>query len=72
MKISELLKKSAYAVTFGFMGLIIGIWIADLLYSLILGSIDRVTTVYISVAIIILVVFSASFLGFTKGKSLLE
>lgn len=72
MTISELIKKSAYAIVFGFMGLIIGIWVADLLYGLILKGMDRVTTVYISIIIIILVAAVASVLGFTKGKSLLE
>ena len=72
MKISELPKKSAYAVIFGFMGLIIGIWMADLLYVLVLKGLERVTTVYISMTIIIVVVAAASLLGFTRGKSLLE
>ncbi len=72
MKISELLKRSAYAITFGFMGLIIGIWIADLLYILVLKSIERVASIYISLLIIILIIVAASLLGFTKGKSLLE
>lgn len=72
MKISELPKKSAYAVIFGFMGLIIGIWTADLLYVLVLKGLERVTTVYISMTIIIVVVAAASLLGFTRGKSLLE
>ncbi|KCZ72182.1 hypothetical protein ANME2D_01586 [Candidatus Methanoperedens nitroreducens] len=72
MEISELLKRSVYAITFGFMGLIIGIWIADLLYILILKNIERVASIYVSVLIIVLVIISASLLGFTKGKSLLE
>jgi uncharacterized protein YacL len=72
MKLSEILKNIGYAVVFGFMGLIIGIWTADLLYSLILKNIDRVTTIYISVIIIVLIAVSASLLGFTKGKNLLE
>ena len=72
IKLSEILKNIGYAILFGFMGLIIGIWTADLLYSLILKNIDRVTTIYISLAIIILFIVSASVLGFTKGKKLLE
>jgi hypothetical protein len=31
-----------------------------------------VTTIYISVGLIVLIIISASFLGFAKGKSLLE
>ncbi len=72
IKLSEILKNIGYAIVFGFMGLITGIWTADLLYSLILKNIDRVTTIYISLAIIILFIASASVLGFTKGKKLLE
>ena len=72
IKLSDLLKNIGYAIVFGFMGLITGIWTADLLYSLILKNIDRVTTIYISLAIIILFIVSASVLGFTKGKKLLE
>ena len=72
IKLSDLLKNIGYAIVFGFMGLITGIWTADLLYSLILKNIDRVTTIYISLAIIILFIVFASVLGFTKGKKLLE
>ena len=72
MTLSEMPKNIVYAIVFGFMGLITGIWTADLLYSLILKNIDRVTTIYISLAIIILFIVSASVLGFTKGKKLLE
>ncbi|MCZ7357939.1 MAG: hypothetical protein O8C66_15835 [Candidatus Methanoperedens sp.] len=72
MTISELLKNSAYAIVFGFMGLIIGIWSADLLFNLILKNLDRVTTIYISLIIIILISAGAFLLGFTKGKNLLE
>jgi uncharacterized protein YacL len=72
MKISEIVKNTAYAILFGFMGLIIGIWVADLLYSLILKNIARETTIYISLIIIVLIAVSASLLGFTKGKKLLE
>jgi len=72
MKTSELLKNLAYAIIFGFFGLIIGIWIADLLYSLALKGMEHATTRSISLVIIILIVLAASFLGFIKGKSLLE
>jgi uncharacterized protein YacL len=72
MNLSENLKNLVYAIVFGFMGLIIGIWTSDLLYSITLKNIDRVTTIYISVSIIILIIASASILGFTKGKNLLE
>ncbi len=72
MKLSEMLKNTAYAITFGFFGLIIGIWIADLLSNLIFKNLERVTTIYISLVIIVLVIVSAFVLGFTKGKKLLE
>ncbi len=72
MKLSEIPKNIVYAVVFGLMGLIVGIWTADLLYSLILKNVERVTTIYISLIIIILITVSASILGFTKGKKLLE
>jgi hypothetical protein len=72
MKLSEILKNTGYAILFGFVGFIAGIWTADLLYTLILKNIDRVTTVYISLIIIVLITVSASLLGFTKGKHLLE
>ncbi len=72
MKLSEVPKNIVYAIVFGFMGLIIGIWISDLLYSVILKNIDRVTTIYISFGLIVLTIICASILGFTKGKKLLE
>ncbi len=72
MTISEILKNSVYAIVFGFMGLIIGIWFSDLLYGLFLKNMERVTTVYISMIIILLIAISASVLGFAKGRSLLE
>lgn len=72
MNLSEIPKNIVYAVVFGFMGLIIGIWISDLLYSVILKSIDRVTTIYISFGLIVLIIICASILGFIKGKKLLE
>ncbi len=71
IKLSEILKNAMYAVVFGFMGLIIGIWTADLLYMLFLKNLERVTTIYISLVIIVLVIAFASFLGFTKGRKLL-
>ncbi len=72
MNLSDILKNAVHAIVFGFMGVIIGIWTADLLYSLILNSIDRVTTIYLSVVIVILIAACASILGFAKGKNLLE
>jgi len=72
MTISELLKKSGYAIVFGFMGLIIGIWTADLLYTLGLKNMERMTTTYVSLFIILLIISASSFLGFTRGKDLLE
>ena len=72
MQISEIPKKLVYTIVFGFTGLIIGIWTADLLYSLVLKNMERVTTVYLSLVLIILIVIAASYIGFTKGKTLLE
>jgi len=72
MNLSDILKNIVYAIVFGFMGLIIGIWTADLISNIILKNIDRVTTIYISVGLIVLIIISASILGFTKGKNLLE
>ncbi len=72
MKPSDALKNLAYAIVFGFFGLIIGIWIADLLYKIVLSNADRMTTVYVSVIIVLLVIAAASVFGFAKGKKLLE
>ncbi len=72
MKLPEILKNAAYAILFGFVGIIIGIWIADLLYVAVLKNIDRVTTSYISLILIILIAALASIFGFMKGRSLLE
>ena len=72
MNLSNFLKNTVYAIVFGFMGLIIGIWTSDVLYMVIFKNIDRVTTIYISVGLIVLIIISASFLGFAKGKSLLD
>ncbi len=72
MQIAEIPKKLVYAIVFGFTGLIIGIWFADLLYGLGLKNMERVTTIYISLALIILIVIVATFIGFSKGKTLLE
>jgi len=72
MNLSDMLKNAVYAIVFGFMGMIIGIWTADLLYSIGLKNIDRVTTIYVSVGIIVLISLCASILGFTKGKNLME
>lgn len=72
MTISDIIKNSGYAAVFGFMGLIVGIWTADLLYRLILHNMERTTTSSISLIIIILIIVAASVFGFTKGKKLLE
>lgn len=72
MKVSDLIKNLAYAIIFGFFGLIIGIWTADLLYSLALKGMEHATTKGISLVLIILIALAASLLGFIKGKSLLE
>jgi uncharacterized protein YacL len=72
MNLSDILKNTVYAIVFGFMGFIIGIWTADLISNIILKNSDRVTTIYISVGLIVLIIISASILGFTKGKNLLE
>ncbi len=72
MTITDILKNLVYSVVFGFMGIIAGIWTADLLYSLILHNAERTTASNISLIIIVLVIISASVLGFTKGKVLLE
>ena len=73
MKIAELLKNLAYAVVFAlFIGLIIGIWSSDLLYRLVLKSMEPSTARYVSVAIISLFMVAAFAVGFTRGRSLLE
>lgn len=71
--LSKVLKRSAYAIVFGFMGLIIGIWTADLIHKLILmNKVERVTTIYVSLVIIIFVIIAAELFGFTKGEKFLE
>ncbi len=72
MTISDILKNSGYAAVFGFIGLIVGIWTADLLYGLILHNVERTITATISMIIISLIIIAALALGFTKGKELLE
>ncbi len=72
MKVSDLIKNLTYAIIFGFFGLIIGIWIADLLYSLALKGMEHATTRSISWVLILLIALAAAFLGFIKGKNLLE
>ncbi len=72
MNISEIPKSIGYAVVFGLIGVIIGLWTADLLYGLILKNIERVTTIYISLVIVLLIAVAAFSLGFIKGKYLLE
>jgi len=72
MNLSDFLKNAVYAIVFGFMGLIIGIWTSDVLYKILLKNIDRMTTIYISVGLIVLIILSATVLGFVKGKNLLE
>lgn len=68
MTISNLFKNSGYAAVFGFMGLIVGIWTADLLNKIILHNAGRP----IALIIIVLIIVASSVLGFTKGKELLE
>lgn len=71
--LSKVLKRSAYAIVFGFMGLIIGIWTADLIHKLILmNNVERVTTIYIALVIILFITIAAALFGFTKGEKLLE
>lgn len=65
-------KALVYAILFGFIGMVGGIWFADLLYVLFLKHIDRVTTIYISLIIIVLIIVGGAIIGFTKGKDLLE
>ncbi len=73
MTISEVFKRLEYSIVFGFMGLIIGIWTADLIHKLILmNNVERVTTRYISLIIIILIIIAAGLFGFTKGEKLME
>lgn len=73
MKISEVLKRLTYSIVFGFMGLIIGIWTADLIHKLILmNNVERVTTRYISLIIIIFIIVTAGLFGFVKGEKLME
>jgi uncharacterized protein YacL len=72
MTISKLLKNSGYAAVFGFTGLIVGIWTADLFYKLILHNVERTTASSISLIIIVLILVASSVLGFSKGKELLE
>ncbi len=72
MTISNLFKNLGYVAVFGFMGLIVGIWTADLLHKLILHNAERTTASNVSLIIIILILVASSVLGFTKGKELLE
>ncbi len=72
MTITDILKDSGYAAVFGFLGLILGIWTADLLHRLILHNAERTTASNLSLIIIVLIIVAASILGFTKGRKLLE
>ncbi|MCE8422533.1 MAG: hypothetical protein J5U17_02600 [Candidatus Methanoperedens sp.] len=72
MKIADILRKLSYAILFGFTGLILGIWTADLFYGLGLKNMDRHETIYVSLFIIIFIGIAASLFGFTKGKDMLE
>ncbi len=72
MTITDIFKNLGYSVVFGFMGLIIGIWTADLLYRLILHNAERTTATSISLIIIVLIIISALVFGFIKGRVLLE
>ncbi len=69
---TDIIKNLGYSVVFGFMGFIIGIWSADLLYHLILHSAERTTASSISLVIIVLIVIASLAFGFIKGKVLLE
>ncbi len=72
MTITDILKNSGYAAVFGSLGLILGIWTADLLYRLILHNAERTTASSIALIIIVLIIAAASVFGFTKGRKLLE
>lgn len=68
----EVLKKLVYALVFGFIGVIIGIWTADNLSTLLLKNAEPAFTRTFSLIIIFLIIATGSFIGFTKGKTLLE
>ena len=68
MNLSNFLKNTVYAIVFGFMGLIIGIWTSDVLYMVIFKNIDRVTTIYISVGLIVLIITIRIHSGFCKRQ----
>ncbi len=72
MQVAEIPKKLVYAIVFGFIGVIIGIWIADNLSSLLLKNSEPAFTRTFSLVIIFLIIAATSFIGFTKGKTLLE
>ncbi len=72
MTLTDIFKNLGYSVVFGFMGLIIGIWTADLLYRLILHNTERTTASNMSLIIIVLIIITALVLGFMKGRTLLE
>ncbi len=72
MTITDILKNSGYAAVFGFLGLILGIWTADLLHRLILHNAERTTASTVSMLIIVLIIAAASVFGFIKGRKLLE
>ena len=70
--ITDILKNIGYAAVFAFLGLIVGIWTADLLYRLILHNAERTAASHVALIIIVLIIIAASVLGFTKGRKLLE
>ncbi len=72
MTITDIFRNMGYSVVFGFTGLIIGIWTADLLYRLILYNAERTTASSISLIIIVLTMIFALVFGFIKGRVLLE
>lgn len=72
MEIANFFRKIVYAILFGFIGILLGIWTADLLYGLGLKNMDRVNTIYFSTVLIILIAIAASLFGFIKGNALLE
>ncbi len=68
----EVLKNLVYALVFGFIGVILGIWTADNLSTLLLKNSEPAFTRTFSLIIIVLIIAAGSFIGFTKGKTLLE
>jgi len=70
--IEDILNATAHAILFGLIGLIAGIWSANLIYILFLKNMDNVTTTHISLIVILLMIVSGGIIGFIKGKDLLN